>query len=205
MGEHDVARRSAVFLDRDGVLNHSFVREGRPYPPAKVEDFVLYHDLPAGCARLEAAGFLLVVVTNQPDVARGTQSRATVDAMHAKMAGALPQVVRTEVCWHAGTEWADPCECHKPAPGLVLRAANALQVDLTTSFLIGDRWRDVDCGHRAGCRTIFIDRGYVEPLRQLPDWRVNSFTEAVDTILYHYCASALARRQVTCKPPRTTA
>lgn len=182
MEEHQ-AKRRAVFLDRDGVINKPVVREGRPYPPAAVKDFELYQDVPAGCARLVAAGYLLIVVTNQPDVARGTQTRAEVDMMHQKMLEALPQIARVEVCWHAGTAWADPCDCHKPQPGMVLRAAKALNIDLAQSFLIGDRWRDVDCGHAVGCRTVFIDWNYSEALKQAPDWTVRSFGEAVEVIL----------------------
>lgn len=182
MGEHEIGRR-AVFLDRDGVINKPVVREGRPHPPAEVKDFELYEDVPAGCARLEAAGYLLVVVTNQPDVARGAQTRAAVDAMHRKMLDALPQIARVEVCWHAGADWGDPCDCRKPRPGMVVRAAKALNIDLIQSFLIGDRWRDIDCGHGAGCQTVFIDRNYSEPLKRPPDWTVQSFGQAVEVIL----------------------
>jgi D-glycero-D-manno-heptose 1,7-bisphosphate phosphatase len=99
------------------------------------------------------------------------------------MVGILPQIAGVEVCWHAGVEWEDPCDCRKPQPGMVLRAAKALNIDLAQSFLIGDRWRDVDCGHNAGCRTVFIDRNYSEALKQQPDWTVLSFSEAVETIL----------------------
>lgn len=182
MGEHEIGQR-AVFLDRDGVINKPVVRAGRPQPPAEVKDFELYDDVPAGCARLAAAGYVLVVVTNQPDVARGTQTRAAVEAMHRQMLDALPQIARVEVCWHAGAGWKDPCDCRKPKPGMLLRAAKALNIDLTRSFLIGDRWRDVDCGRGAGCRTVFVDRNYSEELRQTPDWTVRSFTEAVEVIL----------------------
>jgi D-glycero-D-manno-heptose 1,7-bisphosphate phosphatase len=189
MGEHEIRRR-AVFLDRDGVINKSVVREGRPYPPAEAKDFELYEDVAAGCARLEAAGYLLIVITNQPDVARGTQTRTTVEAMHRKMLEALPQIARVEVCWHAGADWGDPCDCHKPAPGMVLRAAKALGIDLAQSFLVGDRWRDVDCGHGAGSRTIFVDRNYSEALRQPPDWTVESFGQAVEVIMQAAAAAA---------------
>lgn len=181
MGEHQV-RRPAVFLDRDGVINKPTIREGLPYPPFEIKDFELYEDVPAGCAQLAAAGYLLVVVTNQPDIARGTQTRGAVDAMHRRMLELLPQITRIEVCWHAGAKWADPCDCRKPQPGMVLRAAKALNIDLTRSFLIGDRWRDIDCGHVAGCRTVFIDRNYSEELRQPPDWIVRSFGQAVEVI-----------------------
>jgi len=191
MGEHEIRRR-AVFLDRDGVINKPTVREGRPYPPAEARDFEIYEDVAAGCARLEGAGYLLVVVTNQPDVTRGTQTRAAVDAIHRKMLDALPQIARVEVCWHAGADWGDSCDCRKPEPGMVLRAAQALDIDLSQSFLIGDRWRDVDCGHNAGCRTIFVDRNYSEALRLPPDWTVKSFGQAVEVIMQ--AAAAPARR-----------
>jgi D-glycero-D-manno-heptose 1,7-bisphosphate phosphatase len=183
MGKHEVTRR-AVFLDRDGVLNRPLVKEGRPYPPARVEEFELYPDVAEGCAQLDAKGFLLIVVTNQPDVGRGTQTIEAVEAMHRKMLADLPHIARVEVCWHAGSKWADPCTCRKPQPGMLLRAAEALNIDLGRSFLIGDRWRDIDCARAAGCRTVFIDRGYSETLRSPPDWTVKTFAQAVDVILH---------------------
>lgn len=171
----------AVFLDRDGVINLPVVRDGLPYPPDNVEEFSLYEDVPAGCARLKDAGFRLVVVTNQPDVGRGTQSQERVESMHAVMAAALPQIDRVEVCYHPGR--GVTCDCRKPAPGMLIRAADALGIDLSASFMVGDRWRDVDCGHAAGCTTILLDRGYREELRQAPDHVVQTFAEAVEVIL----------------------
>lgn len=182
MGEHPVKRR-AVFLDRDGVLNRPVIRQGRPHPPASVADFAIYEDAAAGCARLKATGFLLVVVTNQPDVGRGTQSRSEVEAMHAKLRRTLPMLDCIDVCWHAGASHGDPCDCRKPRPGMLLRTAAAFQLDLARSYLIGDRWRDVDCAHAAGCRAVFIDHGYDEALRSPPDFTVGTFSEAVAAIL----------------------
>jgi len=182
MGKHDLARR-AVFLDRDGVLNRAVVRGGRPFPPGTVEAFELYDDVISGCARLKAANFLLIVVTNQPDVGRGKQSRETVEAMHLKMQSALPSLDRIEICYHAGEPHSEPCDCRKPRPGLILRAAAELEIDLAASYVIGDRWRDVDCARAAGCRSIFIQRGYEESLRALPDFTVRSFNDAVNTLL----------------------
>ncbi|HYJ04693.1 MAG TPA: HAD-IIIA family hydrolase [Chthoniobacterales bacterium] len=181
MGEHEINR--AVFLDRDGVLNRPVVRDGRPLPPAHVDEFELYPDAAAACARLKAAGFLLVVVTNQPDVGRGTQTREIVEAMHAKLRAAVPSLDAIEVCFHAGAAHGEPCECRKPAPGMVLRAAAALDIDLKQSFLVGDRWRDVDCAHAAGSRAVFIDRGYREALREKPEFTVSNLGEAVGAIL----------------------
>lgn len=181
MGEHDVRQR-AVFLDRDGVINKPVIRDGLPFPPKDVNAFELYEDVVDGCARLEAAGYLLVVVTNQPDVARGTQTREVVEAMNRKMQEALPKIARVEVCWHSGDE-ENPCDCRKPKPGMILQAAKALDINPSESFLVGDRWKDIECGHNAGCRTIFIDHGYSETMRQQPDYRVESFSEAVAVIL----------------------
>ena len=182
MGEHELAQR-AVFLDRDGVLNRPVVRDGHPCPPSSVGDFELYDDVAEGCARLKAAGFLLVVVTNQPDVGRGTQTRAQVDEMHEKLLALLPMLDRIEVCFHAGREHGEPCACRKPQPGMLLAAAAALQIDLNRSYLIGDRWRDIDCARAAGCHAIFIDRGYREPLRKTPDAIVSGFAAAVELIV----------------------
>ena len=175
-------QRRAVFLDRDGVLNRPVVREGLPYPPDTVEEFDLYEDVGAGCIRLKEAGFLLVVATNQPDVGRGTQSREQVEAIHATLQAALPEIDRVEVCYDAGGVTGSTRR-RKPGPGMLLDAAEVFGISLTASFMIGDRWRDVDCGHAAGCRTVFIDRGYREALRQAPDWTVNSFAEAVEVVL----------------------
>ncbi len=180
MGKHEVTR--AVFLDRDGVLNRPVVRDGLPYPPDTVEEFELYEDVSAGCARLKAAGFLLVVATNQPDVGRGTQSREQVESIHASLLASLPQIDRVEVSYDPGGAMGDAPR-RKPAPGMLLDAADALGIFLPASFMVGDRWRDVDCGHAAGCRTVFIDRAYREILRQPPDFTVQTFAEAVEVIL----------------------
>jgi D-glycero-D-manno-heptose 1,7-bisphosphate phosphatase len=182
MGEHKVSK-PAVFLDRDGVLNRPVVRDGLPFPPKNADEFVLYPDVAEGCARLKEAGFLLIVVTNQPDVGRGTQSREVVDALHAALRGALPFLDGVEVCFHAGSRHGDPCDCRKPKPGMLLRAAASHDIDLERSFLIGDRWRDVDCAHAAGCRAVFIDHGYREPLREKPEVVVSNFRDAVMAVL----------------------
>ena len=182
MGKHEIARR-AVFLDRDGVLNRPVVRNGQPHPPPRVEDFELYDDIADGCARLKAANFLLVVVTNQPDVGRGTQSREAVEAMHAKMQLALPSLDRIEICYHAGERYGESCDCRKPRPGMILRAAAELKIDLCASYVIGDRWRDINCARAAGCRAIFIKRGYEESLRETPDFTVATFNDAVSALL----------------------
>ena len=135
MGEHEVSQR-AVFLDRDGVLNRPAVRDGLPFPPANLAEFQLYPGVAEGCQQLKNAGFLLIVVTNQPDVGRGTQSRESVEAMHAKLRSYLPVLDGIEVCFHAGNTHGEPCGCRKPKPGMLLRAAATHDIDLKRSFLV---------------------------------------------------------------------
>lgn len=177
------ALRPAVFLDRDGTLNVQMIRDGKPYPPQAVDEFRLFPDVPAACARLAAAGYVLVVATNQPDVGRGTQTRATVEAMHARLGELIPDLARVEVCYAAGRGETPPDPRRKPAPGMLLDAARDLGLDLGRSWMIGDRWRDIDCGQRAGVRTVFIDFGYAEELRAPPDFTVRSFAAAADVVL----------------------
>ena len=169
----------AVFLDRDGVLNEVVVRNGLPHPPASLEDLRLAPDAAASLARLKAAGFLLIVVTNQPDVARGTQSRVIAEAMNRAIAAALP-LDDFFTCWH---DDADACACRKPKPGLLLEAAERHSIDLKGSFFIGDRWRDIDAGAAAGCRTVLIDRHYRDRAPESPPTHcAPSLTDAVDWI-----------------------
>lgn len=164
-----------MFLDRDGVLNAVVLRAGKPHPPATVEELTIYPDVLGALQRLKNAGFDLVVVTNQPDVARGTQARATVEAINNTLRARLP-LDDIRVCYH---DDADACDCRKPLPGLLTAAPN---YDLARSYMIGDRWRDVDAGKSAGCRTVFIDRGYDER-QPAADKHVNSLGQAVDWIL----------------------
>jgi D-glycero-D-manno-heptose 1,7-bisphosphate phosphatase len=170
-----------VFLDRDGVINRALEREAKPYPPRILAEFEILPEVPAACAKLKAAGFLLVVATNQPDVGRGTLDRSVVETIHAHMMAQLP-IDRVEVCYHAG-QGQSHCDCRKPKPGMLVRAARELNADLNQCWMIGDRWRDVDCGHAAGCKTIFIDRGYAEELRQQPNFRAKDLLEAAEIVL----------------------
>lgn len=173
--------RPAVFLDRDGTLNLQIIRDGKPYPPQTVPDFRLFDDVASSCRALHAAGFVLVVATNQPDVGRGDQAREIVEAMHAKLRALVPEIEHIEVCYDSGR--GEESRRRKPAPGMLLDAADALGLDLGRSWMIGDRWRDVDCGKRAGVRTVFLDFGYDEKLRETPDFVTRSFAAATAIIL----------------------
>ena len=148
----------AVFLDRDGVLNRTIICNGKPYPPATLEELEILPGVPQALADLKKCGLLLLVVTNQPDVARGTQQRAMVESLHAALAKNLP-IDEFFVCYH---DDGDGCDCRKPKPGLLLQAAARYGLDLPNSFLIGDRWRDIEAGYAVGCSTVWIDDGYAE-------------------------------------------
>jgi D-glycero-D-manno-heptose 1,7-bisphosphate phosphatase len=138
--------RRAVFLDRDGVINAPAIREGRPYPPASVESLEILPGVREAVQRFKSAGFLIIVVSNQPDVARGTTSRSTVEAINSVLAQGLP-IDEFRMCYH---DAADACNCRKPKPGMLLDAAKKWHIDLAASFMVGDRWRDVEAGQNAG-------------------------------------------------------
>jgi D-glycero-D-manno-heptose 1,7-bisphosphate phosphatase len=150
--------RRAVFLDRDGVLNRAFVREGKPYPPKDLSELEILPQVPEALQALKAEGFDLIVVTNQPDVGRGTTKREVVDAINDYLRAKLP-LDEVVTCFHDGS---DNCDCRKPKPGMLLRMQRERGIDLGKSFLVGDRWRDIDAGIAAGCNTIFLDYGYSE-------------------------------------------
>ena len=169
----------AVFLDRDGVLNRAIVRNGKPFPPDSLEEMEILPDVPDAIERLRAAGFLCIVVTNQPDVARGTQTRETVDAMHKHLQSILP-ITQIIACYDDG----ETSPRRKPNPGMLLEAADSHAIALSQSYMIGDRWRDVEAGRRAGCQTIFIDYDYSEPSPQPPaDYTCFHLQDAVTWIL----------------------
>ena len=171
--------RPAVFLDRDGVLNRAVVRDGKPYPPQTLDEFEILPGVENAARRLKEEGFTLVLATNQPDVAKGIQTRAAIEAMHDYLRERVP-LDAIKVCWCVE---GPGCDCYKPKAGMLLEAAAELDIDLPRSFMVGDRWRDVGAGRNAGCFTIFIDRGYDEALRDKPDAVCADLGEAASVIL----------------------
>ena len=168
-----------MFLDRDGVIVIPEFRDRRSFAPRRLADFRLYPEAAASLRRLKQAGFLLVVVTNQPDVGNGLIPRSEVEAMHEIMARELP-LDAVKACFHRQT---DNCGCRKPKPGMILAAAAELGIDLARSFMVGDRSGDVEAGRSAGCATIFIDLGYAETAPLAPDHIARSIAQAADVII----------------------
>jgi D-glycero-D-manno-heptose 1,7-bisphosphate phosphatase len=169
----------AVFLDRDGVINRAVVRDGKPYPPVNLTTLEILPGVLEAMHALREAGWLLIVVTNQPDVARGTTPRADVEAINQHLLECLP-IDEFRSCYH---DSSDGCSCRKPLPGALLAAAAVHDIDLSASYMVGDRWRDTAAGERAGCKTIFIDYGYAEKQPEKFNHRVRNLKEAADIIL----------------------
>jgi D-sedoheptulose 7-phosphate isomerase len=170
----------AVFLDRDGVINRASIRDGKPFSPGTMEELEILPGVPEALRQLKSHGYKLLVVTNQPDVGRGKQSRQSLDAIHRDLLERFP-LDDILVCCHTDD---DRCDCRKPLPGMLIEAAKKHNIDLASSFMVGDRWRDIDAGYNAGCRTILIDYGYSERSPEhLPDLRVGSLAEAADWII----------------------
>jgi D-glycero-D-manno-heptose 1,7-bisphosphate phosphatase len=179
MGNPGNVTYRAVFLDRDGVINRPIIRDGKPHAPASLAQFELLPGIAESLTSLKARGYLTLIVTNQPDVSRGTLQRESIDIIHEQLKKDLP-LDGIFVCFH---DDADRCDCRKPQPGLLFRAALELDIDLKCSFMVGDRWRDMEAGKRAGCRTFFIDWRYRDEPPSACDHRVNSLAEASAIIL----------------------
>lgn len=171
--------RRAVFLDRDGVINHAVVKNGKSYPPDNLAAMQIISCVPQAMQLLAQHDFLLIVITNQPDVARGTTARETVEEINAYLKSSLP-IDDIFTCFHDDQE---NCDCRKPAPGSILSAAQKYHIDLRKSYMVGDRWKDIEAGERAGCRTIFIDYGYTEKQPTTMNYRVHTLLDAAHIIL----------------------
>lgn len=182
----------AVFLDRDGVITRVVLRDGRPYPQSSVDKLEFLPRVAEAIDALRKAGFRIIVVTNQPDVAIGLQRREAVEAMHERIRRVFP-IDDIKVCYHVDQ---DGCTCRKPKPGMLLEAAKVWSLNLDQSFMVGDRWRDIEAGQAAGCKTILVRGGYAERQPEKPDAVVNSLFEASVLIL----SSGIAAKQTRGEP-----
>ena len=175
-----MTRLPAVFLDRDGIISRAVVRDGRPYPPDRLEEFEILPGASASLPALATSGYVLIGITNQPDVARGTQSRQAVETFNTLILSKLP-VREIFVCYHDNK---DNCDCRKPKPGLILQAASKYNLDLSRSWMVGDRWKDIAAGQAAGLKTIFVDYHYAERYEGLQaDFTVEDTSSLAEIIL----------------------
>lgn len=171
--------RGIVFLDRDGTLIGTDVREGLPVASNDPDSLVILPGVVEGCRELKRAGHRLVMVTNQPDVPRGRARREHVEAINGRLSETL-DLDLVMVCYH---DDHDDCNCRKPRPGMLLEGARQLGVELSrSSVIVGDRWRDVHAGLNAGISTVQIGSGYGETVQCNPDAAVGDFLAAVKWI-----------------------
>jgi len=171
--------RPGVLLDRDGVLSRVVLREGRGVSPRSFAEFELLPGVRVAVQSLRAAGLPVVVVTNQPDIARGLLAPDELERMHAHLRKHVP-LERIYTCTH---DDADRCACRKPRPGLLLRAAAEFQLDLERSWMVGDSWKDVEAARAAGCRMIFVAGAHAESGTSRPERVAVSLPDAVEMIL----------------------
>ena len=170
--------RNAIFLDSDGVLNAAIIKDGKPAAPTTLDELQIPIEVKPSLDKLKADNYLLICVTNKPDIERGLMTQATVDAIYNKMRAELP-LDDVFICY------VENSDCYKPKPGLLLSAAKKYNINLAQSFMIGDRWRDIGAGQNAGCKTIWIDRGYTNDPAPEPsaDYTAYSLAEATEWIL----------------------
>ena len=174
--------KKAVFLDRDGVINRAPIIAGIPQSPKSLHELEINNGVEEAINLLRKKGFELVVVTNQPDIARGKLNSDVLTRIHESIANKTG-VKHFFSCIH---DEIQNCECRKPKPGLILQATSQLNLDLKRSFLVGDRWKDIQAGQTAGCTCFFIDYGYDEAVPQRPYYKVASLLEAAIFIGENY-------------------
>ena len=178
MGISCKIKNKAVFLDRDGVLNRAKIISNKPYPPSNMDEMEILPGVHEGIKLLKHAGFKLIVITNQPDVARGTADIELIKSLNNYI---LSELILDEIkcCFHDDSE---NCICRKPKPGMILDAVQQWDIDLALSYLIGDRWRDIETAKNTELTTILIDNNYDEK-KVNADFECSNFKEAVNFIL----------------------
>lgn len=171
-------KNKCVFLDRDGVLNYPIIRNRKPYSPRKISEFKLLPDSIDSVNRICELGYLTIIITNQPDIATGKLSLSLLKKFH----NILFTKMRITDIFYCPHQESENCLCRKPKTAMIDRASIKYNIDLKQSFVIGDRWRDIDCGIKSGCKTIFIDYNYNEKLKKSPHAIVSNLSSGVELI-----------------------
>ena len=174
-----MVKRKCVFLDRDGVINVPIFKDGRSFAPILFDDFEIYPSAYDACQMLKKAGYLIVVITNQPDVGNGKASKSEIERMN--------QYLKSEelvddifICYHSQDE---QCVCRKPKAGMIFQALEKYSIDLGASFLVGDRKSDIEVAVSVNCKSIFIDHDYDEVKPVAQNITLKSLKEAAEYIL----------------------
>ena len=167
----------AIFLDRDGVLNKSLIVNGLPFPPNNINEIIIPFGVKEGLENLKKMGFITIVVTNQPDVARNKTTKIKVNNINNFLKERL-DLDHILCCFH---DDVDKCNCRKPKHGMIDNAKKSWNINLKESFLVGDRWKDIVCGNNAGLTTFLIDHGYNEKFVE-PNFKCKNFNQVVKII-----------------------
>lgn len=169
----------AFFLDRDGVINKVILKNNKPFPPYNIKALKILPGVPEALEKIMRHNFLIIVITNQPDVSRGITSKSTVESINDFLISNLP-INKIYTCYHDNQ---DKCDCRKPKPGSLIKASIEFSIKLKDSFMVGDRKSDIEAGNSVGCKTIFIDKGYNEPRPKLYDYSFKSLDQAINGVL----------------------
>ena len=171
--------RRAVFLDRDGVLSKVYVKNGKGFAAKKLKDFKLFYGSKESVRKLKLAGFMVIVVTNQPDVGNKLITKITLKKMHDK----LKKITNVDAIYTCIHSQSANCYCRKPKPGMILTAAKKYKINLKKSFMAGDRLSDILAGKKAKCRSIFLDKKYFEKKPKYQEATFNNLPQAANYIL----------------------
>jgi len=182
--------KSAVFFERDGVLNLVKVERGHQVAPLMLDDFQVNPEACVVLKELKAAGFVLLATTNQPGVSRGYLARRELDRMHDFLRRQLP-LDDILVCPHDET---DRCTCRKPHAGLLTEAAFKWHIDLERSYVVSDKWQDAQAAHVGGCTSLLLRSPWIGKGHH--DFVLSSLSEAVERILQFHSQPILLMNQV---------
>jgi D-glycero-D-manno-heptose 1,7-bisphosphate phosphatase len=171
-------KNRALFIDRDGVVNEVILKNGSPCAPWNMEEFKVLPDAPDAIRKAKNLGLLAIICTNQPDVPRGFVSREDVEKMHLQIKEKTP-VDDIFVCLH---DDIDNCDCRKPKPGMLIKAAKKWDIELSSSFFVGDTWKDISAGKGANCKTFLIKKNYNKTSMPDCDFAVDNLSSAVELI-----------------------
>ena len=165
----------AFFLDRDGVINKSFLQKGKPVAPTKLADFKIIKDVKKSLIYLKAKGYLTIIVSNQPDLRKGLLNKSVLKKMNRKLKEEL-KIDDIFICEHMSI---DRCDCRKPKLGMILNAKKKWNIDLKNSYLIGDRWRDIYLANKLNIKCFYIDNNYKEKKPKKYNYKVISLFHAI--------------------------
>ena len=168
--------KKAIFLDRDGIINKIILRNGKPCSPRIMEEFIILEDTKETVKILKDTGYTIVIVTNQPDVARRLMKIEDLEKMH----NIIKEILCPDRILYCPHDDTDNCDCRKPKPGMIIKAANELNINFNKSFVIGDTWKDIEAGKSAGCITILVDTQYNKEVKS--DYRINNLKEVIEII-----------------------